>query len=105
MYKNTLNKLDILIRESLVHLVYDKTLNLSHHGSDAGRVVTLMSTDIDSASEMGRLLHASWGQAVELVIGMILLAREVGWVFPVPLVIIVCKYQMLFSRRGESEVY
>ncbi|QLI66506.1 ABC multidrug transporter B [Metarhizium brunneum] len=89
MYKNTLNKLDILIRESLVHLVYDKTLNLSHHGSDAGRVVTLMSTDIDSVSEMGRLLHASWGQAVELVIGMILLAREVGWVFPVPLVIIV----------------
>lgn len=83
-----LNRLQIVMRASLVGLVYDKALNLSHDGSDAGRVVTIMSTDIDGVCDTGALLHATWGQFFELAAGLVLLAREVGWLFPVPLVTI-----------------
>ncbi|KAK2591549.1 hypothetical protein QQS21_010769 [Conoideocrella luteorostrata] len=49
---------------------------MDHEGSDAGRVVTIMSTDIDAVSGTGEMLHEAWGHGLELVIGMVLLARK-----------------------------
>lgn len=77
------------IRASLVALVYDKALKISSDVSDANKVVTIMGTDIDGVSGAGEMLHETWGQFAELVTGMILLAREVKWLWPLPLAIIV----------------
>ena len=90
IYKQQMNKLEVLIRTSLINLVYEKALHMNE-GSDAGRVVTIIGTDIEGLGEMGALLHGTWAQAVELIIGMVLLAREVGWLFPVPLVTVFCE--------------
>ena len=70
-------------------LVYDKALKISSDVFDANRVVTIMGTDIDSVSGAGEMLHETWGQFAELATGMILLAREVKWLWPLPLAIIV----------------
>lgn len=77
-----------MIRGSLVTLVYDKSLNISSNVSDAGKVLTIMSTDIDGVSSAGEMFHETWAMFMELVIGMVLLAREVRWLWPVPLALI-----------------
>ncbi|OAQ71684.1 ABC multidrug transporter [Purpureocillium lilacinum] len=89
LYRHRLNRLQIGIRASLVALVYDKALKISSDVFDANRVVTIMGTDIDSVSGAGEMLHETWGQFAELATGMILLAREVKWLWPLPLAIIV----------------
>jgi len=89
LYRHRLNRLQIGIRASLVALVYDKALKISSDVFDANRVVTIMGTDIDGVSGAGEMLHETWGQFAELATGMILLAREVKWLWPLPLAIIV----------------
>ncbi|KAK0620994.1 P-loop containing nucleoside triphosphate hydrolase protein [Immersiella caudata] len=87
-YQHRLNRLKIMIRGAVVGLINNKSL--SHHcsGYDDGRAVTLMSTDADNVGQAASMFHETWAQVVEVLLGMTMLAREVGWVFPVPLIII-----------------
>lgn len=54
-------------------------------------MLTLFSTDVDGLDTIGEMFHETWGQVLEVTIGILLLSREVGWLFPVPLIIIVRK--------------
>ncbi|RFU73105.1 abc transporter [Trichoderma arundinaceum] len=47
-----------------------------------------MSTDVDGAAEAGKMFHEAWAKFFELVIGVVLLVREVKWLAPLPFVII-----------------
>lgn len=60
--------------------------------------MTVMSTDVNSVSETGDMFHEAWGQILELTFGLIILANQVGWIWPVPVVIIFCKI-FSFVRR------
>ncbi|KAH8757146.1 P-loop containing nucleoside triphosphate hydrolase protein, partial [Hyaloscypha sp. PMI_1271] len=74
MYQHRLNRLKVMIRGAVVGLINCKSLSQQSGSYDDGRAVTLMSTDAESV--------------IEVVLGTLMLAREVGWIFPVPLVII-----------------
>lgn len=80
-----------MIRGAVVGLINNKSLSQQSGGYDDGRAVTMMSTDADNVSGTASMFHEAWAQIVEVVLGMAMLAREVGWVFPVPLAIIFCK--------------
>lgn len=80
-----------MIRGAVVGLINNKSLSQQSSGYDDGRAVTLMSTDADNVGQAASMFHETWAQFMEVVLGMAMLAREVGWVFPVPLVIIFCK--------------
>jgi ATP-binding cassette subfamily C (CFTR/MRP) protein 1 len=43
----------------------------------------LVSTDVDSLVTTAEMFHETWAQLVEVVIGMILLTRKVGWISPI----------------------
>ncbi|KAK0640764.1 P-loop containing nucleoside triphosphate hydrolase protein [Cercophora newfieldiana] len=88
LFKHRINRLEVMIRGAVVGLINNKSL--SHHSShyDDGQAVTLMSTDADNVARAASMFHGAWAQAVEVVLGMTMLAREVGWIWPVPLVII-----------------
>jgi ATP-binding cassette subfamily C (CFTR/MRP) protein 1 len=58
---------------------------------DNGESTTLMSTDADSLDGMAEMFHETWAQVIEVVIGVALLASEVGWIWPLPLFLIFCK--------------
>lgn len=47
-----------------------------------------MSTDTDGLDGVPEMFHETWAQALEVVIGIVLLAREVGWIWPLPLILI-----------------
>lgn len=51
-----------------------------------------MSTDADNLIEIGSIVHETWAQIIEVLIGVSLLASEVGWIWPLPLLLIYCEY-------------
>jgi len=61
-----------MTRSALVGLIHDKT-------------------DADSLDGIAEMFHETWAQIIEVVIGVILLASEVGWIWPLPLFLIFCK--------------
>jgi ATP-binding cassette subfamily C (CFTR/MRP) protein 1 len=92
VYENCLNRLELVTRSALVGLIHHKTMSSPSISYDDGEATTLMSTDADSLIDVGRIVHEIWAQVVEVVIGVSLLAGEVGWIWPLPLVFIYCKY-------------
>jgi ATP-binding cassette subfamily C (CFTR/MRP) protein 1 len=73
-----------MIRTCLVSILHDRVLNTQQNrGSENGRVITLVSTDVDSLVTTAEMFHETWAQLVEVVIGMILLTRKVGWISPI----------------------
>ena len=80
-----------MIRGCLVGLIHSTTLIRRDEGSEDGKIVTLMSNDVGALEESAEMFHETWAQVLEVVIGVILLAREVGWVWPLPLCIIASK--------------
>jgi hypothetical protein len=47
-----------------------------------------MSTDVDTLDGIAEMFHETWAQVIEVVIGIALLASEVGWIWPLPIVLI-----------------
>ncbi|KAK4069703.1 uncharacterized protein Triagg1_6833 [Trichoderma aggressivum f. europaeum] len=88
-YFHRLNKLELMIRGCLTTLIYNKTLAIGSHVSDTGKVLTIMSTDVNGAAEAGKMFHEAWAKLFELVFGIILLIREVKWLAPLPFIIII----------------
>jgi hypothetical protein len=55
-----------------------------------GEATTLMSTDADGLDSIPEMLHETWAQIIEVAVGVALLASQVGWIWPLPLVLIYC---------------
>lgn len=91
IYEHRMNRLRIVIHGALVSLIYNKTLSVSSEGSDAGQALTLMSSDVENAAHTGQLFNDTWGYTLEAVIGLTILAVQVHWLFPIPVVMILRK--------------
>ncbi|XDG06968.1 hypothetical protein ABKA04_006583 [Annulohypoxylon sp. FPYF3050] len=78
-----------MVRVALVALIHDKTMNSYVENISEGKVLTLANTDVDSIDTIGEMLHETWGQVLEVIIGIIMLTWEVGWFSLVPIFIIV----------------
>ncbi|KAK4233232.1 P-loop containing nucleoside triphosphate hydrolase protein [Achaetomium macrosporum] len=85
-YQHRLNKLRVVTKSALIGLIYDKTISLPAH--DNNEAVTLMNTDTDGLDGVPEMFHEIWAQILEVVIGILMLFREVGWIWPLPLILI-----------------
>ena len=92
VYGNCINRLELVTRSTLVGLIHHKTINSPSISYDDGEATTLMSTDADSLIDIGGMIHETWAQVVEVLIGVGLLAGQVGWIWPLPLFLIYCEY-------------
>lgn len=84
-----------MTRSALIGLIHDKTMNSPSITYENGESTTLMSTDADSLEGIGEMFHETWAQVIEVVIGLFLLAGEVGWIWPLPVFLIFCKKSTL----------
>jgi ATP-binding cassette, subfamily C (CFTR/MRP), member 1 len=97
-----------MTRGALIELLYHRSLLVSSSKYDDASAVTLMSNDVDNLEGTGEMLHETWAQMVEVVIGTCLLAKQIGWLCLVPLFIIfrksTCKYliSLTWSKRFQS---
>lgn len=80
-----------MIRGALIGLLHSHALETRGSDEDDGKTVTLMSNDIGNVQNSGEVFHETWGQFVEVVVGTILLATRIGWLWPLPLVLIFCQ--------------
>ena len=80
-----------MVKGAVVGLINNAALSQQSSSYDDGRAITLISTDTDGVVQSATMFHESWAHIVEVVTGMTMLARQVGWVSPVPLVIIFCE--------------
>lgn len=81
-----------MFRGALVGLIYNRTLVLQDGLYDESAAVTLMSTDIDRIALSMELLHETWPHLLEVIVGVTLLARQLGWGCVFPLVVVHRKF-------------
>jgi hypothetical protein len=89
-YQHCINRLTLITKSALVGIIHAKTMQSPSATYDNGEATTLMSTDADSLGGIGGIVHETWAQVVEVIIGIRLLALEVGWIWPLPLFLIYC---------------
>ncbi|KAI1756695.1 putative ABC transporter [Xylaria castorea] len=99
-YHHSLNRLKLMTRSALVGLIHEKTMNLPSVAYDTGEATTLMSTDADSLDGIAEMIHEIWAQVVEVLIGIRLLANQIGWIWPLPLFLIyLCSHMSRFVAK------
>ncbi|KAK5653329.1 hypothetical protein OQA88_9020 [Cercophora sp. LCS_1] len=89
LYEHRLNRLKITTSSALISLIHAKTLSSpsSHHDNNS-EAITLMSTDASTLQPIFQIIHEIWAQSISVIIGIVLLYIQVGWLFPLPLIFI-----------------
>ncbi|KAF2968293.1 hypothetical protein GQX73_g5239 [Xylaria multiplex] len=101
IYQNSLNILKLMTRSALIGLIHEKIMDSPSISYDDGEASTLMSTDADSLDGIAEMFHETWAQIIEVLIGITLLAREVGWIWPLPLFLIyLCSHMSRFVAKN-----
>ena len=77
-----LQKVGISVRNSLMCALYRKVLRLSPKGLQAestGRIVTLMSNDVNKLQELFAMIHNLWAAPIFIVASFVLLYDVLEW--------------------------
>ena len=90
-YQHQLNRIRVMTRGSLISLIYHRSLHVRNASYEDGKAVTLMGTDVDNVQGVGEMFHETWAQLLEVIIGTSLLSTQIGWLWPIPLILIVCE--------------
>ncbi|WPH03196.1 atp-binding cassette [Acrodontium crateriforme] len=90
LYQAQLDRLKVMVKSSLVGLIHHHVLirDTTNEKTNDGRAVALMSTDVDSICSISETFHEAWAQALEFLVGMVFLIRQIGWISPVLLICI-----------------
>ncbi|KAB5513252.1 ABC transporter-like protein [Coniochaeta sp. 2T2.1] len=100
VYQHTLNRLKLVTKSALTGLIHDKTMHSPSIAYDDGEATTLMSTDADGLEGVAGMFHETWAQCLEVDIGIVLLAREVGWIWPLPLALMyLCSHMSRYVAK------
>ncbi|KAI0156771.1 putative ABC transporter [Xylariaceae sp. FL1272] len=100
IYQHSLSKTKLMLRSALMGLIHDKTMNLPSVAYDDGETTMLISTDADSLDGVAEMFHETWGYTIEVLIGVVLLANEVGSLWPLPLFLIyLCSYMSRYVAK------
>lgn len=77
-----------MTRGALIGLIHARSLRAEESHRQDGKALTLMSADVDSVDTSGEMFHETWAQVIEVLVGTILLAKQIGWFAPLPLLIV-----------------
>ncbi|KAF5653959.1 major facilitator family transporter [Fusarium sp. NRRL 25303] len=88
VYHHRLNRLSVMTKGILIGLINNAALRQSSSSYNDGIALTLISTDTESVMRFASMFHETWAHVLEVIIGMAMLARQIRWAAPVPLVII-----------------
>ncbi|KAI1347264.1 putative ABC transporter [Xylaria sp. FL0043] len=100
IYQRSINKLKMATRSALIALIHDKSMRSPSIAYDNGQAITLMNTDAESLDGLAEMAHETWAQVVEVLIGIILLANDVGWIWPLPLSLIyLCSHMSRYVAK------
>ncbi|KAH8681655.1 putative ATP-binding cassette transporter [Xylariales sp. PMI_506] len=81
-----------MFRGATVSLIYNRALEVPDGLYDESAAMTLMSTDTDRVAVALEQLSSCLAGVIQLPIGIYLLAREIGWVCVMPLVVVLVSF-------------
>ncbi|KAH8885459.1 putative ATP-binding cassette transporter [Thozetella sp. PMI_491] len=87
-YNQVMNRCLTMSRGALVALIYDRALLIPDGLYDEASAITLMSTDTTMIAGSIEYVHDLWAYTIKIVIGLYLLARQMGWVCIMPLLVV-----------------
>ena len=99
-YNQKLNRFMTMFRGASVSLIYKRALSIQDGLYDESAAVTLMSTDVDRITTCLTELNECWARAVEVALGIFLLALQLGWVCVVPIIIVVGSFVFCLDCAG-----
>jgi len=88
----------------MVSLIYARSLELKSGVHDELAAITLMSTDLDRLTMSLQGVNEIWSNTAEMVIGMWLLKRQLGWVCFAPIVVVISKL-LTYVNVGDVSIY
>jgi ATP-binding cassette, subfamily C (CFTR/MRP), member 1 len=77
-----------MFRGAIISLIYGKSLHLHQAEIENAAAISLMSNDVDSIAYCFEELNELWSRFIELLVGIPLLATQLGWVCIMPLIIV-----------------
>lgn len=83
----------------MVGLLHTRTLTLQDGLYDESAAMTLMSNDTDMVANTSQMVWELWAMSIELIVGMTLLARQMGLACLVPLLFVVGKLSGLDGSK------
>ncbi|MCJ1377074.1 hypothetical protein MMC17_000164 [Xylographa soralifera] len=98
LYKYQLFRFITMFRSAMITVIFDRTLSLQDGVYNESSAVSLMGTDTERICLSIEKVHEVWAQLFEVVIGIALLGRQLGWVCIWPLVVVA------ISTIGSSRV-
>ncbi|PVH75176.1 ABC transporter [Cadophora sp. DSE1049] len=102
MYDIRLHRLNVMSHMTIIGIIYDRYFTIKDQTFDDAAAVTLMSNDAEQIMFTADLFHELWSQAIELCIGLYLLAMAIGWVCIVP-VLVVLGSKFVVSRIASRQ--
>ncbi|KAL1296802.1 hypothetical protein AAFC00_004431 [Neodothiora populina] len=100
IYQHHINRLRLMTRSSLMRLIHDNTMQSVGAAYDNSEAPTLISNDavnLDGAAEM---IHETWAQVFEVLIGISFLANQVDYLWLPPFILIYpCSYMSRFVAK------
>ncbi|PYI06874.1 multidrug resistance-associated protein [Aspergillus sclerotiicarbonarius CBS 121057] len=89
-YDHMLYRFLTMFRGAASSLIYEHALRIPDGElEDRSATITLMTTDIDRITACLANLNECWARAIEVVIGITLLALRLGWVCLMPVIIVI----------------
>lgn len=88
-YNQNLYRFVTMFRGATISLIYQHALAISSEAYDESGALTLMSTDVDRIILCLIDLNECWARTIEVIVGITLLALQLGWVCIIPLVVVV----------------
>lgn len=77
-------ELSIASRGALVGIVHDHMLRLEDDSSNAAAALSLLSNEVETATKFPKAIYTLSMNAVQLCIGLYLLAAKLGWICLLP---------------------
>ncbi|PMB63589.1 ABC transporter C family member 10 [Beauveria bassiana] len=91
-YNQAMHRFIIMFRGSAECCIYDHLLCLADGDGNKSATLTLMSADLDRIAAALPELNEVWSQTIEVIIGVILLSLQLGWVSVVPIVLVIISF-------------
>lgn len=90
-YSHKVYRAAVVVRASLVFIIYDKSLRLPEATAEKAAALTLIGTDADRIRVAFQSVHEIWAVAIESGIGIYALYHYTNWACAGPLVLAIGK--------------
>lgn len=90
-YNQNIYRFITMFRGATVSCIYDHLLLLPDDTIDKSGAVTLMDTDVERIAQCLTELNEIWARTIEVIVGITLLAIQLGWVCVLPIIVVIGK--------------